>query len=71
MGEYKPNMTKCVTCVYWRSGAGAEATRYYGVCHHMLDTGKRRQRTEDNECLSYLGRHKRTEKQEAKTCTEI
>ena len=49
---------RCKGCVYWKSaqGGGTEGTLH--ICHHLLETGKRRI-DQDGKCLS-----KTTAKQE-------
>lgn len=48
--NYLADIKKCRKCEYWR-GANSNATEMH-FCHHLLDTGKRRQR-EGKDCLSF------------------
>lgn len=44
-------MERCRGCVYWRSSTGGQGIPSLYLCHHLLDTGKRRI-DQDGECLS-------------------
>lgn len=54
--EYLADIKKCRKCEYWR-GANSNSSEMH-FCHHLLDTGKCRQRGEGKDCLSF--RRKRT-----------
>lgn len=49
---------QCKGCAYFKpahsNGKGA-----YCFCHHLLDTGKRRQVGENDKCLSWTKKHVR------------
>lgn len=42
---------ECKGCVYWRSAQGGGVGDVLHVCHHLLDTGKRRVE-KDGKCIS-------------------
>ena len=42
---------RCEGCVYWRSAQGGGVGDVLHICHHLLDTGKRRI-DKDGKCLS-------------------
>ena len=65
--EFKPNTEKCVPCEFWRTGGGVIATRDSGMCHHLLDTGKRRVVAADGECMSYSARKSQGREREVYT----
>ena len=44
-------MERCRGCVYWRASAGGANYESMYMCHHLLDTGKRRI-DQDGKCLS-------------------
>ena len=44
---------QCVGCVYWKSGAGGHENTTLFMCHHLLETGKRRI-DQNGVCLSRL-----------------
>lgn len=53
--EYKafvPDTAKCKGCRYWRRGGG-DVDNGLKMCHHLLDTDKRRSVGVDGKCLSY------------------
>lgn len=42
---------QCKGCAYFKTAHGGNGA--YRFCHHLLDTGKRRQVGENDECLSW------------------
>lgn len=48
---YAADIKVCRKCEYWRGANGSSSDMYF--CHHLLETGKRRQRGEGKECLSF------------------
>ena len=50
--ERTMNTKQCVKCDYWRTGnGGAGSEKEFKFCHHLLITGKCRERNGD-ECYS-------------------
>ena len=54
------DVEKCLSCHYWRGANGCNSSESLRLCHHLLDTGKRRKVDENTgECLSRTPRQKR------------
>lgn len=51
------NTEQCKGCGYYRTSSGAVGDIHF--CHHLLDTGKRRQVGENEICLSRAEKGKR------------
>ena len=66
-GDFVPNIDQCLPCLYWRSGGGTWLVKDSGLCHHLLDTGKCRQRDADGNCLSFVERQTQINEQEETT----
>ena len=66
--KYPADIKKCRKCEHWRGiHSFTAATK---CCHHLLDTGKCRERGEGKKCLSYTARLPQNKKKEIEYGTE-